>query len=361
MGADTTKIFKTLNPNKVWIPVLFGIGIVAYLLYSDPDTSTENLRLIRDANPWFLLMAVLVILARGYFYVFRIKFISDNHLSWTNAIYVIILWEFASAVTPSVVGGTAVAVFILLKEGMSLGKSLALVMLTAILDNVIFVLAAPLVFLLSSGQIIPESKGTFKIFAWSINPEGGLRVLFWISYWLISIYTVIMGYALLIRPRAFKWMLLKITSIRVLRRWRFRAYEHGNEIIWASTQIKGKKMNFWITMLAVTSAIWFVRYLQLNILIASFVDLPLTDHVLIFARQIILWIIMLVSPTPGSSGTAEFFFPLFFEDYLGPYTLITNIIWRLYSFYPYLLLGAIFLPRWLRKTFFVKKSLEKAQ
>ncbi len=354
MTADSKEIFKTLNPNKVWIPVLFGLAIVAYLFYSDPNVSVDNLALIRDANPYMMILAVLLILVRGFFYTYRIKFISDHQLTWGNAIYVIILWEFASAVTPSVVGGTAVAVFILLKEGMTLGKSLALVMLTAIMDNIVFVVSAPLIFLFSEGQIIPESEEPFQVFAWSVNPQGGLRVLFWVSYWLISFYTLMMSYALLVRPRAFKWLLLKITGNRFLRRWRLKAYEQGNEIMWASAQLKGKTASFWIILLLTTTAIWFVRYLQLNVIIASFVDLPLTDHILIFARQVILWIIMLVSPTPGSSGAAEFFFPLFFEDYMGPYTLITNITWRLLSFYPYLFLGALFLPRWLRRRFFIK-------
>ncbi|MDH3710214.1 MAG: flippase-like domain-containing protein [Cyclobacteriaceae bacterium] len=354
MATDSKEIFRTLNLNKIWIPVLFGIAIVAYLFYSDPNVSTENLTLITDASPLLMLLAVSLIIARGFFYVYRIKFISDDQLTWGNALYVIILWEFASAVTPSVVGGTAVAVFILLKEGMSLGKSLALVMLTAILDNIIFICLAPLVFLFSQGQIIPQAQESFQVFAWSFSSQGGLQVLFWFSYWLITFYTLVMSYALLVRPRAFKWLLLKITSIRILRRWRFRAYEHGNEIMWASAQFKGKKAYFWITILATTAMIWFVRYLQLNVLIAAFVDLSLSDHFLIFGRHLILWIVMLVSPTPGSSGAAEFFFPLFFEDYLGPYTLITNISWRLLSFYPYLLLGAIVLPRWLRSRFFTR-------
>lgn len=357
MTQDTGKIFKTLNPNKVWIPVLFGLGIVAYLFYSDPNVSAENLSLIRNAQPGMFALALLMIVARAIFYILRIKVIAREHLDWTSSVYVIILWEFASAVTPSVVGGTAVAVFILLKEGVSLGKSLALVMLTAIMDNLIFVVFAPIVFFFTEGQIIPQSTSPLSFLGWSFSPQSGLRVLFWISYLLIGIYTLMMTYALFIKPRAFKWLLLKITSLSFLRRWRYRAYEHGNEIIWASSQLKGKVLAFWVTIILVTILIWSVRYLQLNLIIASLVDLPLADHMIIFARQIILWIIMLVSPTPGSSGAAEFFFPLFFEDYLGPYTLITNICWRALSFYPYLLLGAIFLPRWLRRVFFKKKQL----
>lgn len=356
MARDTRKIFRTLNPNKIWIPVLFGLGIVAYLFYSDPDVSSENLALILNADPWMFSLALLVIVARAILYIYRIKVIAGDNLDWTSSIYVIILWEFASAVTPSVVGGTAVAVFILLKEGVSLGKSLALVMLTAIMDNLVFVVFAPLAFLFAEGQIIPESTRPLGFMGWSFSPQSGLQLLFWISYGLIGLYTMIMVYALFVKPRAFKWLLLKITTVRFLRRWRYRAYEHGNEIIWASSQLRGKQLNFWISIALATILIWSVRYFQLNLIIASLVDLPLSDHLLIFGRQLVLWIIMLVSPTPGSSGAAEFFFPLFFEDYLGPYTLITNISWRALSFYPYLLFGAIVLPRWLRRVFFKKQT-----
>ncbi len=357
MTRDTGKIFETLNPNKIWIPVLFGLGIVAYLFYSDPNVSSENLSLIRNARPGMFSLALLMIVVRAFLYIFRIQVIAKEHLDWTSSIYVIILWEFASAVTPSVVGGTAVAVFILMKEGVSLGKSLALVMLTAIMDNLIFVVFAPVVFFFAEGQIIPESDSPLSFLGWSFSPQSGLQVLFWISYFLIAMYTLVMSYALFIKPRAFKWLLLKITSIKILRRWRHSAYQHGNEIIWASGQLKGKMPIFWISIIVITILIWSVRYLQLNFIIASLVDLPFSDHLVIFARQLILWIIMLVSPTPGSSGAAEFFFPLFFQDYLGAYTLISNILWRALSFYPYLLLGAIFLPRWLRRVFFKKDKV----
>ncbi|MGB3585471.1 MAG: TIGR00374 family protein, partial [Tunicatimonas sp.] len=63
---------------------------------------------------------------------------------------------------------------------------------------------------------------------------------------------------------------------------------------------------------------------------------------------------------PGSSGTAEFFFNQFFYEFLGDYTIVTNILWRMLTYYPYLLLGAIFLPRWIKRVFFDKKE-EKNQ
>ena len=69
-----------------------------------------------------------------------------------------------------------------------------------------------------------------------------------------------------------------------------------------------------------------------------------------------MWIVMMISPTPGSSGTAEFFYGQFFEQFLGKYTFVTSIVWRLLSYYPYLILGAFFLPRWVRQVFFNKKK-----
>ena len=341
MDLDPKKIFKTLNPRRVWVPVLFGLGIVSYLFINDPDVTAENLTLIFNASLIPILLALLTFFARVGGYILRMRTLTNQNLSWLSCFYVIILWEFSSAVTPSVVGGTAVAVFILHKEGLNLGKSLAYVMLTAILDNLYFVLAAPLILFFTQGIVFPESTNIeLELFDFQLR----LDVIFFISYSLIALYTFFMSYALFINPRAFKWLLLKITYIRIFRKWRYSAYERGNEIVWASSLIKGKNLSYWLKIISVTIFIWSARYLMLNFQIDGYSELNLQDHFLIFSRQIVLWIIMLFSPTPGSSGTAEFFFPLFFQEFLGKFTLVNNILWRLLSYYPFLILGAIFLP-----------------
>jgi glycosyltransferase 2 family protein len=350
MDLDSKKIFKTLNPNKIWIPVLIGLGIVFYLFYSDPDFTPNKLKLVFTASALPLILAILVILARDIGYIYRIRTLTGKSLSWKSSIYVIILWEFASAVTPSVVGGTAVAVFILLKEGISLGRSLAYVMLTAILDNMFFVIAAPLIFMSVQGNVFPRIDG--------IESQLGrsLDYLFYLSYTLIAVYTFIMTFALFVRPRAFKWILLKFTKIGFLKRYRIIANQHGNEIILASAQLKGKGGSYWAKIILSTFFIWSARYIMLNCLIAAFSSITLVEHLTIFSRQIIMWVIMLISPTPGSSGTAEYFFVQFFTRFLGDYTFIANILWRGLSYYPYLLIGVIFLPKWIRRVFFKKKE-----
>ena len=71
-----------------------------------------------------------------------------------------------------------------------------------------------------------------------------------------------------------------------------------------------------------------------------------------------MWIIMLVSPTPGGSGFAEFVFTRYLSDFIpvGAESLTSiavgmAMLWRLISYYPYLFIGAIIFPRWVRKKF----------
>ena len=73
---------------------------------------------------------------------------------------------------------------------------------------------------------------------------------------------------------------------------------------------------------------------------------------IIIAKQLILWIFMLISPTPGGSGVAEYAF----GELMGVFSQSTLLIifiallWRLISYFPYLIIGSILLPIWLRKT-----------
>ncbi|SEJ11553.1 hypothetical protein SAMN05192553_102457 [Cyclobacterium xiamenense] len=349
MKLDNREIFKTLNPNKVWVPVLIGIGIVFFMFYMDPTVNAQTLRGVFDASIWSLLLALVFIVMRDAGYVFRIREITDKHLTWGRAIYVIILWEFASAVTPSIVGGTAVAVFILHKEGIPLGKALAFTMLTAIMDNLFFVLGAPIILYLAQGYIFPESR------ILEMRLGNSLEYLFWVSYTLYTLYSLLMALALFYRPRVFKWILLKLFSIRWLKKWKYQANGYGDQIIEASKEFKGKNLTYWLVIVGTTIFIWSSRYFMLNALISAYESLSLFEHVVVFARQIIMWIVMMISPTPGSSGTAEFFFAQFFNEFLTGYTFVTSILWRMFSYYPYLLLGAVFLPRWIRQVFFRKK------
>lgn len=350
MKLDNKKVFAILNPNKIWVPIFIGLLIIVLMFYFDPNVNAQMLRGVFDASLPYLFLAIAFVFMRDAGYVYRIREITNRHLTWTRAIYVIILWEFATAVTPSVVGGTAVAVFILNKEGIPLGKALAFTMLTAILDNLFFVIAAPIVLFYAQGFIFPENR------LLEVRLGSSIQFLFVVSYSLYALYTLLMSLALFYRPRVFKWILLKIFSIRWIKKWKYHANIYGDQIIEASRELKGKNFKYWATIILATLFVWSSRYLMLNALISAFNPLEAMEHVIVFARQIIMWIVMMISPTPGSSGTAEFFFSQFFREFLVGYTFVTSILWRVLSYYPYLILGAIFLPRWIKQVFFQQEK-----
>ena len=125
-----------------------------------------------------------------------------------------------------------------------------------------------------------------------------------------------------------------------------------------SGELKGKPLTFWIKAFSATIASWTARYWVVNFLILAFIAVD--EHLLIYARQLVMWVIMLISPTPGSTGVAEIAFSGFLKDFI-PIGLAGTLalLWRLVSYYPYLFIGAVILPKWLRRTHAPKNEAEK--
>jgi uncharacterized membrane protein YbhN (UPF0104 family) len=64
-----------------------------------------------------------------------------------------------------------------------------------------------------------------------------------------------------------------------------------------------------------------------------------------------MWLTLLFSPTPGSSGFAELALPAFLGDLTGPaYLAAVAVVWRLFTYAPYLVVGFLVLPGWLVRT-----------
>jgi uncharacterized membrane protein YbhN (UPF0104 family) len=64
-------------------------------------------------------------------------------------------------------------------------------------------------------------------------------------------------------------------------------------------------------------------------------------------------ILNIATPTPGGAGFAEFMFTNFLGEFIANPALTVTLafVWRLFSYYPYLIVGAIVLPRWLARVY----------
>ncbi len=349
MTEQHQKVLKIFKFKRVIIPVVIGLGVVGYLVFRNFDPKPFYDIQWTYYSSLFIFIALLLMATRDVAYMYRIRLLTDKQLSWRKSFDVIMLWEFSSAVTPSVVGGSAAALYILSKEGITPGRSTAIVMVSALLDELFYITMVPVMFILVGAHQLFTSESSYLF----INTQMGLQGVFFIGYVFILVLTSIISYGVFIKPRGFKWILLRIFKIPFLRKWRPQAAVAGDDIITTSKEMRGKPFIFWVRAYIATFFSWTARFWVVNFLILSIT--PVGQHFLIYARQLVMWVILLISPTPGSSGVAEFLFSDFLGDFI-PFGLVAALalLWRVVSYYPYIIIGALVLPQWIKRVYKLK-------
>ena len=381
---------KMLRGFRVWIPLIIGLGVAGYLLYSNlnevrfvevkanevgthlwkdsnnngiiehwleeefiPDAAgqyrKQNISDILSDIQWsgqstvFILLAILMIFVRDLGYIIRIRLLTDKKLSWHRSFVVIMMWEFASAISPGVVGGAAVAMFILNREKIPMGRATALVVITAFMDNLFFVLCVPIVVMIVGYSVM------FADFSGDVS--GGLITLFWLGYGIIVLISLMLFISLFIQPRLIKSMLMLIAKLPFIKKYREDFQRTGDEIVITSKEFRGRSAKFWLGIFGATFLSWTGRYLVINMILGAFLSLGFYEHFVVLAKQFALWVIMLISPTPGASGVAEWGFTRLLGSFATSALLISSlaILWRLISYFPYLFIGSLLMPRWLKK------------
>ena len=358
MQQEEARTVGKIKMRRAIYPVLIGLGVVVWMFWREFDPAVFDDIHFTWATAFWLLMAVVFMLGRDLGYIIRIRVLSGNKLSWRQAFRVIMLWEFTSAITPSAVGGTSVAIIYVHKEGISVGKSSAMVMLTSFFDELYFVLMFPLMILaVGKAELFDLSEVTGSFLSMS------LMTVALVGYFLKLAWTLILSYGLFINPRGLKWLLLKVFKIKPLRRWYRSVNNVGTDIILSSRELKRKKGGFWLKSFLSTFLSWSSRYLVANALILAFFGYA--DQLLLFARQLVMWIMLLIMPTPGGSGFAEYIFTHFLGDLMpvapelqvAAGTLVA-VVWRLITYYPYLIIGAVLFPKWVN-THFSRRAFRK--
>lgn len=344
--SKTNQVKELFTAKKIAIPIVIGLVVAFYMLWKNTDWAEfEKIEWYWQMVFW-LGIALLMMVIRDLAYMYRIRVLTDNHLTWRNSFDVIMLWEFASAVTPSVVGGTGVALYILNKEGITTGKSTALVMITALFDELFYIITVPLVIVFIGTQYLFPIELQKEIFGIVFSAKG----IFIIGYGFTLLLALIIIYGVFLNPKTLKKILLNIFKLKFLRRWQDKIENVGDDIILTSKELRGKPFLFWFKAFFATMVSWTARFWVVNFLLLAFTSVD--DHLLVYGRQLIMWVIMLISPTPGGTGIAEFAFEGFLVDFT-PFGLagLMAVLWRLFSYYPYLFMGVIILPKWLKKVY----------
>jgi uncharacterized protein (TIRG00374 family) len=344
--SKSNKVSQLFTFKKIAIPVIIGMLATFYMLYDNTDWD-EFRKVDWQLRSFAWMVGGLFMMAlRDLAYMYRIRVLTGNQINWRNSFDVIMLWEFSSAVTPGIVGGTGVALYILNKEGLSVGKSTSTVMLTALFDQLFYIVTVPLVILV---------VGTHNLFPVELQKElfgvvFSVKGIFVIGFGVTLLFGLLFFYGIFIHPKGLKKLLLTIFKVSFLKKWQHKIVQVGDDIIYTSQDFRRKPFLFWLKASLATLFSWTARFCLINFLILAFT--PVGDHLLIYARQLVMWIVMIISPTPGGAGIAEFAFEGFLSEFtpLGLAGLLA-VLWRLASYYPYLIIGLLILPKWLKKVY----------
>lgn len=342
---------KTFATWKILLPVAIGLTVVILMFIHDARkedlTAVWHSINLTPRTVVFILIAFLCMFGRDFGLTWRFRTLTDRQLSWPKAWKVDMLCEFTSCVTPSAVGGSSLGMVFLWTQGISFGRATTLMMTTLFLDELFFVIACPLVALFTpASELFASGASSFS---------HGIKLTFWVIYGVLFIWTSILFLGIIVRPLWIRSLLVKVCSLKFLRRFQKGASSLGDSMVATSAELKSKPFRFWIEVFLGTALSWTSRYLVVNALFLAFIPADDPYAWTILARQLVIWVVLMVAPTPGGSGLSEWLFSEYYGDLVttAGLALILAVFWRIISYYLYLAIGAAIVPSWL------KNALEK--
>lgn len=333
---------KPFNILQLMLPISIGLIVIGWLFAREFGKESFAGISFDLCSVGFILLALFFMFSHDMGLIWRFRLLADNKLTWKQAFNIHVLNEFTSAVTPSAVGGSALVVLFLNKEGISVGRSTSIMITNLFLDELFFVIICPVLFML-----VPLAE----LFNVTSVISATIGVVFWSMYGILVVWTYLLYVGLFRRPDLIVGFFSLIFRFPFLNRWQNKIQSFSESLLHSSKEINNKPWMFWASAFTTTSLSWISRFLVANALFLAFT--PIHNHLVIFGRQLMLWIVMVVSPTPGGSGFTEIAFREYYSDLhlANGSILLIILIWRVISYYLYLLLGAVFIPKWIKKSF----------
>lgn len=340
--SKTGNISDYFTGKRLVIPILIGLVAAAYFFFQDFDIQAYNSINWTITTSFWLGVAVLSIFTRLACYAYRLIVLSNYELSWPRAIQIIVLWEFSSAISPGIVGGTAAALLLLAREkNINSGKGTAIVLATSFLDVLFYVLAVPFIALwVTRSDVIPARIGYLT--------EAMIWQYFVAIYFVFLGWTILLGIGIFLKPSIISRIALLFTRIPFLSRYTDKVKNWSDNLLQAAEAFRKENFWHWTKAFSGTTIAWFSRFILVNCLILALGDGTAIAE--IFGKQLVMWAALMIPATPGAAGMAEWLFSGFMSEYFvnTQLTNTTAFVWRLMSYWPYLFAGLIVFPIWYK-------------
>lgn len=319
--------------------VLLNVVVIALAGFSEFGNA-ENATQLADVkiNTWLLLPAigffVTAVILDIYKYVLMMRKLDTKHCEkthnfWRVARRTVLLGRYYDNITPAAVGGQPFQMVYMRKNsGLSKGASTSIPVCGMISIQIAFIILALCCFLFGG---VAGDNPALIVTAWI-----GLLVF---AFWPVMVVgsflfpKVVTGFV--------KWFVKILDKLRIIKDREVAIEKVEDEITEYTKSIKRilKSRGLFARVIVIS--------LVYNILIASIPYFVLTafggdvGFWSCFGTTIAVMSAVYFVPTPGNSGAAEGTFFLVFSALSTGYVFWAMLVWRLFSFYIYIIMGLI--------------------
>lgn len=333
----------------LWVAASIGLVVIAVMLVREFDVAALGKM---EFSPRFFLgvvAGVSLFAVLNLMLTLRFRHLCRRRISLSQAFRVNVLCEFTSAVTPSAVGGSGLAFVYLSREGVTMGRSIFTMFAALLADEAFLAVSSLLLYLFVPSHLLFSLVGGAGVDADTANEwiKDGVQYVFLGSTLVVAVWTAILYVLLLCRPGSMGWLLKWLCKIPLLRRFRPGVEKFVSEMAMASEEAKQEGGRFWAKLMGYTSVAWLSRF---AIVVAILFAFHSSGNMLVaWSRQWVMWMIAILTPTPGGSGVAELMFRLYYADFLpdASVAILAAMLWRLIFYYPFLIMGTVVLPKWI--------------
>ena len=326
------------------------LSTVAVLLYTSTEDTLPSLCAVK---PVYLLAAVLLHILSYGIWGFRISVLCRSlgeHVGIIKSTEIATSSLLMMAVTPSSAGGEPVMVYMLTKEGITPGKSSAIVVAGRLFDAVLLLLALPF-------AVITLKSVSFELDILLIAAALTMVLAISILWTIIFNHGRFISAVTAVCERAFRLVGLRDIPDTILGRIEEEIIEFKDSFI---TGARSRRSDMLLAAGA-TVLFWTVEFMLIPLILYG-LNVPDAFSLIAvaFAAQVIISIVMVVPLTPGASGVAELSSTALLATFIPLHLVgIVVICWRAVTYYLNVIVGAFVSIRIVKNMDYIKNRFSR--
>ncbi len=361
--ADKSLDKRQLLFKKIFtaIFIVFVVSVLAYTFYNDffaPNSERDLLSIdfVIETLKYNWFYGIFAIIALGFCYFLKALKLSVMCKSMTKRFHfktcfqTAIIGHYYNYVTPLAVGGQPFEIYHLSKNGVHGGIASSLPIATFFLYQLAFVILGIVSLALLPFNTFTEATSKFPTFINVLSTIGLVCCLFMPS--LVILFSIIPRFGSMI-VKLVMYLAYKLKLVKNYKAKTFGIYKtviHNSKCL---RKLATSPITFILSLLISFCehlALCSIAYFTLRFFGFDLVERGFIEWLLIIQLCMILYAAISFIPTPGNSGAADLsFYVLFSIGLKSGLAFPAMVIWRILSYYSFIIIGFIFIRAYKRK------------